>query len=86
MTSGRLWPAVAATAAAWAAQTRTLLVAAVAVADTGFSINALLHHVRDRRFDEESGAVVGRVTPTLTDLGVAWTRAIRTRGLKGLVM
>jgi len=66
---------VAAAAASWAADTRTLLVAAAAVTDPGFSLNPLLHRAAERRLGTESVAIVGRVTPVLTAIGVAWIRA-----------
>jgi hypothetical protein len=64
---------VAATAAAIAAQTGTLLIAAAAVPTTGFSLNPLLHHARSRRMSNETAAIIGRVTPILATAGVAWT-------------
>ncbi|MDY7087646.1 MAG: hypothetical protein SYR96_21360 [Actinomycetota bacterium] len=66
---------VAATAAAIAAQTGTLLIAAAAVPHSGFSLNSLLHRARSQRISQESAAIIGRVTPILTTAGVAWARA-----------
>ncbi len=74
LTDGPTDLTVAATAAAWAAETRTLLIAAAAVGDTGFSVNALLHRTRTGRTTAESAAIVGRVVPILTATGVAWLR------------
>jgi hypothetical protein len=66
--------AVVTTAAALAADTRTLLFAAAAVPTAGFSLNSLLHRARARRTGTDSIAIVARVTPILTTAGVAWLR------------
>lgn len=66
--------AVAAHAADLAARTGTLLIAAATVHTTGCSVNALLHHARDRRIRSRSIAIVARVTPILNAAGVAYFR------------
>ncbi|GAA3338707.1 hypothetical protein GCM10020358_19740 [Amorphoplanes nipponensis] len=58
-----------------AARTGTLLIAAAAVPTTGCSVDALLHHSRDRRLRSRSIAVVARVTPILHAAGVAYFRS-----------
>jgi hypothetical protein len=67
--------AVAADAADLAARTGTLLIAAATVHTTGCSVNALLHHARDRRIRSRSIAVVARITPILHATGVAYFRS-----------
>lgn len=66
---------VAAHAADIAARTGTLLIAAATVPTTGCSVNALLHHARNRRIRSRSIAVVARVTPILRAAGVAYFRS-----------
>jgi hypothetical protein len=67
--------AVAAHAADLAARTGTLLIAAAAVtADSGVSVNALLHRSRAGRIDADSRAIVARVTPILHSSRVAYLR------------
>jgi hypothetical protein len=75
LTDGPTDMAVAAHAADLAARTGTLLIAAAAVHTTGFSLNALLHHARNRRVQADSIAIVGRVTPILHSAGVAHMRS-----------
>jgi hypothetical protein len=66
---------VVAHAADLAARTSTLLIAAATVHTTGCSVNALLHHARNRRIRCRSIAVVARVTPILHAAGVAYFRS-----------
>jgi hypothetical protein len=67
--------AVAARAADLAARHGTLLIAAAAVHSTGFSLDPLLHHARDRRLRTDSIAIAGRIAPILHTAGVAWMRS-----------
>ncbi|MFI7542795.1 hypothetical protein [Actinoplanes sp. NPDC049599] len=66
---------VAAHAADLAARTGTLLIAAATVHTTGCSVNALLHHARDRRIRTRGIAIVARVTPILHAAAVAYFRS-----------
>ncbi|MFD1364537.1 hypothetical protein [Actinoplanes sichuanensis] len=75
LTDGPTDMAVAAHAADLAARSGTLLIAAAAVHNTGFSLNALLCHARNQRLHADSIAIVGRVTPILHTAGVAWMRS-----------
>ncbi|WP_431920923.1 hypothetical protein [Nonomuraea jabiensis] len=68
--------AVAASGAAWAAGTRSLVIAITVVTGTGFSLNPLLHQVRARRQDCDSVTIINRIVPALTAAGVAWLRTI----------
>jgi hypothetical protein len=61
----------AAHAAGLAAHTGTLLITAAAVATTGFSMNALLHHARTRSIRDDRRAITARVMPVLHSIGVA---------------
>jgi len=74
LTDGPTDVAVAAHAADLAARTGTLLITAAAVTTTGFSTNALLHHVRQRRIDSDARAIVARVSPIVHSAGVAHFR------------
>ncbi|MFJ3692343.1 MULTISPECIES: hypothetical protein [Streptomyces] len=58
--------AVAARAAELAARTGHPVTAAAAVRSTGFSINALLHQVRERRIRIEADAILAAVLPVMT--------------------
>ncbi|MEU8233335.1 hypothetical protein AB0C12_27455 [Actinoplanes sp. NPDC048967] len=66
---------VAAHAADIAARTGTLLIAAATVHTTGCSVNALLHHARNRRVRFRTVAIVARITPILHATGVAYFRS-----------
>ncbi len=74
LTDGPADLAVAAHAADLAARTGTLLVAAAVVPGGGISVNPLLHRARHRRYQAETTAIVGRVTPILYSAGVAHLR------------
>ncbi|TWJ25145.1 hypothetical protein [Micromonospora endolithica] len=69
LTDGPADPAAATLAAQHAADAGVLLYTAAVVADTGFSINALLHRARARRHATHAAAITNRVAPTLHAAG-----------------